>query len=312
MYKIQIHVSLPANYIYHMLSVSKVGYDNSYGEKYLSLHNDGDLMIIKNNEIDLTVSGGEYCGKLYGLLVAKPASLEDIYSLRQYLNSIIDLFSNNDPKNTAEKYQNLNENLLDFGAKSFEDLFAILYEAFESSSDTVIQISRIYLSNINIYINHVWKNEQQNLINYKKKLTSEMSNKHSLVSDWESQLGEMFRFDAFEVILVSSIEDGAQGIDISNTKDVFNINRDVKSLIGFISHEIGIYIMFQSLPLSIKQNMQKYWLCIESLATFHNQKILYEDKNLFAKDNVYFKKFDEIYKMNEYENFFDIIEQAVV
>jgi len=311
MYKIKINISLPANYIYHMLSVSKVGYDNSYGEKYLSLHNEDDLMIIKNHEIDLTVSGGEHCGKLYGLLVAKPASLDDMFSLEQYFKSIIDLFSNNDPKNTAEKYQDLNNNLLDFGAKSFQELFEILYKAFKDSSDTVTQICSVYLSNIDLYVNHIWKNEQLILNNYKKLLMSELNSKQSLVLDWEYQLGEKLNIDEFEIVLVNSIEDGAQGIDISSTKDVFNINENVKSLIGFISHEIGIYIMFQTIPVSIKQNIQKYWLCIESLATYHNQKVLYEDENLFAKDNIYFKKFDEIYSVDKYQNFLEIIEQAV-
>jgi len=294
-----------------MLSVSKVGYDNSYGEKYLSLHNEDDLMIIKNHEIDLTVSGGEHCGKLYGLLVAKPASLDDMFSLEQYFKSIIDLFSNNDPKNTAEKYQDLNNNLLDFGAKSFQELFEILYKAFKDSSDTVTQICSVYLSNIDLYVNHIWKNEQLILNNYKKLLMSELNSKQSLVLDWEYQLGEKLNIDEFEIVLVNSIEDGAQGIDISSTKDVFNINENVKSLIGFISHEIGIYIMFQTIPVSIKQNIQKYWLCIESLATYHNQKVLYEDENLFAKDNIYFKKFDEIYSVDKYQNFLEIIEQAV-
>jgi hypothetical protein len=62
MSKIKAVVSKNANYIYHMLSVSKCGYDNPYGDKYLHLHREEDLQALKKWEKHITVRGGEHCG----------------------------------------------------------------------------------------------------------------------------------------------------------------------------------------------------------------------------------------------------------
>jgi len=40
-------LSKNANYIYHMLSVSKCGYDNDYGDKYRVYHAEIDLKTLK-------------------------------------------------------------------------------------------------------------------------------------------------------------------------------------------------------------------------------------------------------------------------
>lgn len=47
MSSIKAIISKNSNYIYHMLSVSRCGYDNSYGEKYRKYHDEIDLNILK-------------------------------------------------------------------------------------------------------------------------------------------------------------------------------------------------------------------------------------------------------------------------
>ena len=90
MNKIKTKVSKETNYIYHMLSVSKCGYDNEYGNKYLSLHSSEDLKILKDNKSLITVKGGEHCGELYHWLVSMPASLD--VEAKQYYESLVHLF----------------------------------------------------------------------------------------------------------------------------------------------------------------------------------------------------------------------------
>lgn len=311
MYKLKITISKPANYIYHMLSVSKVGYDNSYGEKYRSIHNKDYLTLLKKYEELLTVKGGEHCGMLYVLLVAKPATADNISSLREYFDSLIDLFTNNNPEETASRYPDLDRVFLDEGVNSFEEVFEFCLNTFNDYSDEIINLSKILLNDITIYEKNVWNYESKVLLDFKNRLILDFDKTNDLVSKWENQLNKKMLVDNFEVVIVNSIEGGAQAIDISNTKDVFNINENIKSLIGFISHEIGTYIIFQNIPLSMRENMQKYWLCIESLATYHNQQLLYEDDHLFANDNIYFSKFDDIYRDQKNMSFVDVIEKAI-
>jgi len=45
--EIRALLSKNANYIYHMLSVSKCGYDNAYGDKYRGYHEESDLKTLK-------------------------------------------------------------------------------------------------------------------------------------------------------------------------------------------------------------------------------------------------------------------------
>jgi hypothetical protein len=73
-----------------MLSVSRCGYDNEYGQKYLSIHSTNDLKILKDNEKFITVSGGEHCGELYWFFIAIPSSIDS--EAVEYYNLLKDLF----------------------------------------------------------------------------------------------------------------------------------------------------------------------------------------------------------------------------
>ena len=68
MNKIKFIANRETNYIFHMLSVSKCGYDNSYGDAYKHLYSQEDLAVLKNNEDLLTIRGGEHVGKLVTLI----------------------------------------------------------------------------------------------------------------------------------------------------------------------------------------------------------------------------------------------------
>ena len=107
---IQAMLSKGANYVYHMLSVAKCGYDNAYGEKYRTDHDPCDLQVLKRRESHITVKGGEHCGELYGICISIPASLdEDI--LKAYYEALCHLFETGDLK------ANLIDQLNDFLGK---------------------------------------------------------------------------------------------------------------------------------------------------------------------------------------------------
>jgi hypothetical protein len=102
MNKIKTKVSREANYIYHILSVAKCGYDNEYGRKYASYHSFDDLKILKDNETHVTVVGGEHSGKLYWLLVMLPASFDTEALL--YYEAIHHHFESNNAEDNIKKY----------------------------------------------------------------------------------------------------------------------------------------------------------------------------------------------------------------
>lgn len=73
MNKIRIEINPITNYIFHMLSVAGVGYDNAYGRRWRHTLPEDDLAVLKKHEKQLTVKGGEHCGEWYVPLVCEAA-----------------------------------------------------------------------------------------------------------------------------------------------------------------------------------------------------------------------------------------------
>ena len=59
MNKIRMTADRETNFVFHMLSVAGCGYDNTYGESHRSHYPEEDLAVIRENEEQLTVCGGQ-------------------------------------------------------------------------------------------------------------------------------------------------------------------------------------------------------------------------------------------------------------
>jgi hypothetical protein len=106
MKKIRALLSRNANYVYHMLSVSKAGYDNNYGRKYRTIHNLEDIKALNKLKDYITVSGGKHIGELYWF-ISHPASLTDSISLKPYYTALEHLFRTRDFSKSYEKFGEL-------------------------------------------------------------------------------------------------------------------------------------------------------------------------------------------------------------
>ena len=73
MRKIRVEINPITNYIFHMLSVAGLGYDNDYGRRWRHTLPESDIAVLKKHERQLTVKGGEHCGEWYGPLVCEAA-----------------------------------------------------------------------------------------------------------------------------------------------------------------------------------------------------------------------------------------------
>ena len=73
MSKISVEINPITNYIFHMLSVAGLGYDNDYGRRWRHTLPESDIAVLKKHERQLTVKGGKHCGEWYGQLVCEAA-----------------------------------------------------------------------------------------------------------------------------------------------------------------------------------------------------------------------------------------------
>ena len=312
MKKILCNVNKATNYIYHILSVAKVGYDNDYGNKYRPYHDDQDLKYLNDHGLDISVEGGEHCGNLYGLLITEPARSRNINFLIKYYELIIDLFENKNLKIMVKDFAGLWGNSSNVDLDYSDDIYKFSLEVFEDDSDKIIEISKIFLRNVDIFEEKVWPLEYPKLGAFKGKLDLALKKEEDLIGRWETSLNGDFKGQRFEVMLCSALENGPQAINISATKDVFNICDKVEDLMSFISHEIGSFIILTALTSEMKENLLKYWVAIEGLASYHNKKILFEREGFFPKSRPLFETIDHLYKLNPKIEIIDMIGQLVL
>ena len=270
MNKIKLVANKDTNYVFHMLSVAKCGYDNEYGKRYRGRYSQADLNILKASENLITVCGGEHCGLLYGLLVSEPACAR--VSAKEYYDSMIDI-------GTAIKNGNVPDGI---------DEEKIQY------TDTIISISDIMVKYYDDYIENIWEEEKSKIDNYIPKLhdyfeTTDFTEKA------EELLGCHLQSDWFSATLVTSIAGGAEAIDISESLDVFGIERNYPDAVYFIGHEFIIYLLFEVLANESASHTHETWALTEGLAEYYLKKIM-GDTRLFKNHQKYVEYYENCEK----------------
>lgn len=249
MNKIIFNVNKDTNYVFHMLSVAKCGYDNSYGEQYRTRYEQDDINVLKKNEALITVCGGEHCGDLYGTLVSVPARAN--VSAKEYYASLIAMGNSIKNGNVPP----------DIDAK------LIPY------TDTIISISKIMIKYYDDYVENIWGTEKVKIENYIPEL-KEYFERLSFTEKAEKLLNCKLKSDYFEAVLVTSVAYGAEAIDISENQDVFGIERDYLDAVYFIGHEFIIYLLLEELANENAFRNFETWELTEGLAEYYLKKIM--------------------------------------
>ncbi len=242
MNKVRFIANKDTNYVFHMLSVAKCGYDNTYGSYYRNLYPAEDLAVIKENEPLLSVCGGEHCGFLYGTLVSEPAC--GMVSAKDYYSGLIRMADNNEAPPEFEKYV-----------------------------DTVRRISEIMIKHYDHYANHIWEDEENKIKAYIPKVLR-LFEESDFTEKAEKAVGCKLTSKYFTATLVTSAENGAEAIDISTEQDVFGIERDPLDAFYFIGHEFIIYLLFNALRDVNAFKRFDTWNLTEGLAEYYLKKVM--------------------------------------
>lgn len=266
MNRIKLVANRETNYIYHMLSVAKCGYDNEYGKQYRNRYELKDLNILKVHEDLITVCGGEHCGLLYGILVGEPACAKG--SAKEYYLSLIDI-------GTAIKNGNVPDGISQEGIKY---------------TDTILSISEVMVKYYDDYIENIWESEERKIRQYMPRL-QDYFERTAFTEKAEALVGCHLRSEWFSATLVTSVAGGAEAIDISESQDVFGIERDIWDTFCFIGHEYIIYLLFDALADENAFKTLETWALTEGLAEYYLQKIVGETR-LFKNQQTYVKYYE--------------------
>lgn len=280
MKKINFVISLNANYIYHMLSISKCGYINMYRTKYKNLHRQDDINKLFFNKHLLSVADGKKLGTLYKL-ITNPI-LSDEQDIVSYYSILYELFSTYDIKENFNKYYEINHLFFD-GMSHFD-----LYKEYQRYKNEISAISKVMIENFEIYKQKVWPDTQkeiQKVINSLNKIFT----RRDYIDEWEKLLKVNYE-DDFYAYLCNAISNGPQGIAFANNKVLFSSTEYEDHLCNLISHELGLAML--------KKVIKDYqYEIIESLAEFYNRQITEGDKlNRYNEKYIYI--FESLKKEN--------------
>ena len=260
MNKIHFIANKDTNYIFHMLSVAKCGYDNQYGDKYKSLYPNEDLTVLKKYEELITVCGGQHRGALYGILVCEPACAK--LSAKDYYTDLLQ-----------------------------KAMFGDIPHELGESSKIICEISHIMIKHYDSFINNIWENEQRKINEYIP-LVQHLFEESDFTENAENMIGSRLPNHLFTATLVSSVENGAEAIDISKEQDVFGTERSPIDAFYFIGHEFIIYLLFDALKEENAFKELITWDITEGLAEYYLKQIL-GDTRFFNSQRKYVEFFEE-------------------
>lgn len=241
MNKIRFIADKDTNYVFHMLSVAECGYDNAYGRSWRKCYPPEDLAVIKEQEQLLTVRGGEHCGALYRLMVAEPAC----------------------GKMPAKEYYAELIRRVDCGD---------VPESFQEDTSVVRRISAVMVKHYDHYIENIWPGEKEKIEAYIPQVLA-LFEKSNFTDRAEKLVGCKLLSEYFSATLVTSVQNGAEAIDISGEQDVFGILRSPRDSFYFIGHEFIIYLLLNALKDQDAFQHFATWNLTEGLAEYYLKKI---------------------------------------
>ena len=258
MNKIKFIANRETNYIFHMLSVSKCGYDNSYRDAYKHLYSQEDLAVLKNNEDLLTIRGGEHVGKLMWIIAS--GAMGNVPAKELYQLYVQKIYDGDYPQDLSE-YKEL-----------------------------ILQICNVMIKHYDYYVENIWNIEKEKIEKANLEF-QKLFDESDFTEKAEKLLGCKLSQEYFIATMVSSIQGGAEAIvmdvDDDVKQDIFDINKAPLDVFHFVGHEFIIFLLMQELK---DVNELDDWKRFESLAEYYLIQILGNSRGFFddMKDYIEF------------------------
>lgn len=249
MNKIRFAIEPNVNYLYHMLSVARCGYDNDYGAKYRPLYPAEELAIFSENSELLTIQGGVHWGDLYSLMIFNPAGYAE--SLADYYGEVLA---------TCESIR--------AGAiPEWVDETLVPY------TDLIGQLSQILLKHQDTYLRDIFPAEKEKIAAAIAPVQAWFA-EHDFTARAEELVGCKLAAEAFTATMVSSVEHGPEAIDLTAEKDLFGIEHSVMDAVYFIGHEFIIYLLKAALREENAFHGNATWPLTEALAEYYLKRLM--------------------------------------
>ena len=255
MNKIRFEIDPNINYLYHMLSVARCGYDNDYGAKYRPLYPAEELAVFADNSELLTIQGGVHWGTLYSLLIFNPAGYAE--SLTDYYGELLDICESIRAGSIPE---GVDESLVPY-------------------TELIGRLSQILLKHQDSYLRDIFPGERERIAAAIVPVQAWFE-EHDFTARAEELVGCELEAEAFTATMVSSVAHGPEAIDLTAEKDLFGIDHSIMDAVYFIGHEFIIYLLKSVLREENAFCSNETWPLTEALAEYY-LKCLMGDTRFF-------------------------------
>lgn len=249
MNKIRFVIEPNVNYLYHMLSVARCGYDNDYGAKYRPLYPAEELAVFSDNRELLTIQGGVHWGELYSLLIFNPAGYAE--SLPDYYGEVL------------ATCESIRAGVI----PEWVDEPLIPYTAL------IGQLSQILLKHREGYLRDIFPGERARIAEAIAPVQAWFG-AHDFTARAEELVGCELAAEAFTATMVSSVAHGPEAIDLTPEKDLFGIDRSTMDAVYFIGHEFIIYLLKSALREEDAFRSNATWPLTEALAEYYLKRLM--------------------------------------
>lgn len=249
MNKIRFEIDPNVNYLYHMLSVARCGYDNDYGAKYRPLYPAEELAVFSDNRELLTIQGGVHWGELYSLLIFNPAGYAE--SLPDYYGEVL------------ATCESIRAGVI----PEWVDEPLIPYTAL------IGQLSQILLKHREAYLRDIFPGERARIAEAIAPVQAWFGT-HDFTARAEELVGCELAAEAFTATMVSSVAHGPEAIDLTPEKDLFGIDRSTMDAVYFIGHEFIIYLLKSALREEDAFRGNATWPLTEALAEYYLKRLM--------------------------------------
>ena len=249
MNKIRFEIDPNVNYLYHMLSVARCGYDNDYGAKYRPLYPAEELAAFSDNRELLTIQGGVHWGELYSLLIFNPAGYAE--SLPDYYGEVL------------ATCESIRAGVI----PEWVDEPLIPYTAL------IGQLSQILLKHQDSYLRDIFPGERARIAEAIAPVQAWFGT-HDFTARAEELVGCELAAEAFTATMVSSVAHGPEAIDLTPEKDLFGIDRSTMDAVYFIGHEFIIYLLKSALREEDAFRSNATWPLTEALAEYYLKRLM--------------------------------------
>ncbi|MBQ9767178.1 MAG: hypothetical protein IJW37_03650 [Lachnospiraceae bacterium] len=260
MNKIKLIANRETNYVYHMLSVAKCGYDNDYGRKYRGLYAEEDLQVLKAHESMLTIVQDKHCGELCGLIVGAPSVTEG--TAKEYYESLLTMIAEDTVPEEQKKH-----------------------------IPAVEAIARVMIKYYDSYVESIWPKEKEELEAYLPQVQAVFDENH-FTEQAENIVGCELPMERFVATMVTSVQNGAEAIIINGELDLLGIVRPVRDTVFFIAHEFIVFLLLGEFTRLGLEPEEGWWEPTEGLAEYYMKQTIGET-GFFNEVEAYVRFYEE-------------------